>query len=184
MKEMLTKRSFEPITNCNCKTEKEIEQDFKKHEEKHKQIEEMAKIIEDGCANIKCNEKCKYYNDEPYICYTKRCAETILDLGYRKIDKDSVVITREEYSKELNDSYYQGQHECEIYYKNIQIPRERKETAEKFADLLFSHITTREVWEELRTLWLRIGGGKKANLPIWNLLIEPVLKQFGVEIKE
>ena len=69
---------------------------------KEKQIEEMAKVIEDGCANIECNEKCKYYNDEPYICYTKRCAEKILNLGYRKIDKDSIVLSREEYDELVN----------------------------------------------------------------------------------
>ena len=59
----------------------------------------------------------------------------------------------------------------------------RKETAEKFARYIFNHITKPEVWDELRTLWLNVSGGKKSNLPIWNLLIEPVAKQFGMEVE-
>lgn len=68
--------------------------------------------------------------------------------------------------------------------RKITEKRVSKETAEKFARDMFEHITTPEVWEELRTLWLHIGGEEKANLPIWNLLIAPIAKQFGVQIKE
>lgn len=60
---------------------------------------------------------------------------------------------------------------------------ERKETAEKFARDIFNHITTLEVWEKLRQLWLSKDGNFKANKHIYDLLIEPVAKQFG-EIKE
>ena len=105
---------------------------------KEKQIEEMAKVIEDGCANIECNEKCKYYNDEPYICYTKRCAEKILNLGYRKIDKDSVVLSREEQEKILTAT------EKRIKELKKQILQARKETAEKFATNLKKVIHERD----------------------------------------
>ena len=54
-----------------------------------------------------------------------------------KLPEDSVVLSREEYEdykKHIDncvEEYHRGQHEAEVYYKNIQIPRERKETAEK-----------------------------------------------------
>ena len=54
-----------------------------------------------------------------------------------KLPEDSVVLSREEYEdykKHVDnciEEYYRGQHEAEVYYKNIQISRERKETAEK-----------------------------------------------------
>ena len=67
----------------------------------------------------------KYEPSETFMAVVRELEELKESL------KDSVVLSKEEYSKELNDSYYQGQHECEVYYKNIQIPRERKETAEK-----------------------------------------------------
>jgi hypothetical protein len=40
------------------------------------------------------------------------------------------------------------------------------------------------VWGKLRQLWLSKDGNFKANKHIYDLLIEPVAKQFGVEIKE
>lgn len=117
---------------------------------------------------------------------------------------DSVVLSREEYEeyKKVADGkaimvenitdvnklvqfpieYNNLKFESMDDYSNYIQDEARKETVEKFAGLLFKYITTPEVWAELRTLWLRIDGDKKANLPIWNLLIEPVVKQFSVEI--
>ena len=65
-----------------------------------------------------------------------------------------------------------------------QVKQASKETAEKFARDIFNHIITPEVWEKLRQLWLNKDGNFKANKHIYDLLIEPVAKQFGVEIKE
>ena len=138
--------------------------------DKEKLIEEMASILGNGCA-IPCS-KWKYADD----CGELEGAMRLYNANCRIVKKDSVVLSKDEYGSKLQDAYDNG----------VEFGKEwsSKETAEKFADLLFSHITTREVWEELRALWLHIGGGKKANLHIWNLLIEPVAKQFGVEIKE
>ena len=47
---------------------------------------------------------------------------------------DKIVLSREEWGKCVdneNEAYYRGQHEAEVYYRNILIPRERQETAEK-----------------------------------------------------
>lgn len=94
--------------------------------------------------------------------------------------EDSVVLSREEYEdyKKYVDicveEYHRGQHETEVYYKNIQIPRERKETAEKWQN----YITT-----TLLALWK----DNKITTEVYNYWIvffNDLAKQFGVEIKE
>lgn len=98
----------------------------------------------------------------------KPIAEELVKQGYHKILPGFIVVDKEYLKKELQWLERQA---C-------------KATAKKFAKDIFNNITTPEVWNELRTLWLNIGGGKKTNLPIWNLLIEPVAKQFYVEVEE
>ena len=82
MKEILTKRSIEPITNCNCKIESRIDYAVRKNEDntgsmadllnqeieelqKEKQIEEMTKVICKTVNNkelkhceVQCNVDC------------------------------------------------------------------------------------------------------------------------------
>lgn len=60
----------------------EIKQDFKMQEEKHKQIEEMAKDYYGY--SIDLEEDCKFVAKEMY------------DKGHRKLTKDSVVLSKEE----------------------------------------------------------------------------------------
>ena len=150
--------------------------------DKEKQITEMANDIYGlKSCDTSFEESCKLL------------AYDLVTLGWIKPPEDSVVLSMKEYEilkgeRKLCDKcgYYflSGWSECpKCGNKPTDSKQVRKETAEKFADLLFSHITTREVWEELRALWLNIGGGKKANLHIWYLLIEPIAKQFGCEIK-
>ena len=95
--------------------------------------------------------------------------------------EDSVVLTKEEFSKALTDNFNMGKKEAQFYSERVAIPTTRKETTEKFAKLFFEHITTLEVWESLRQQWLAKGGN---NDHLWNLLIQPVLEKVGVEIKE
>lgn len=113
------------------------------------------------------------------------------------LSKNSVVLSREEYDclKRIEKSYdpfwfcsFGGCEgackECKDTCEMSIFVKERKETAEKFARDIFKHITTPEVWEKLRQQWLSIDGNFNANKLIYNLLIEPVAKQFSVEIKE
>ena len=91
-----------------------------------------------------------------------------------KLPEDSVVLSREEYEdykKHIDncvEEYHRGQHEAEVYYKNIQIPRERKETAEKILRDLYSDATS----------------NLSETVELTTLQIEQLAKQFGVEIKE
>lgn len=81
----------------------EIKQDFAKHEEKHKQIEEMAKIMQ-RCYEKKGLLNFKWFAESAYKCLTE----------------DSVVLSREEYQKDFSSQFNKG-------YKQGS-----KETAEKF----------------------------------------------------
>lgn len=83
----------------------------------------------------------------------------------------------------LNEKDYSHIDHLQAHDKQIK-KQERKETAEKFARDIFNHITTPEVWERLRQQWLSIDGNFVANKHIYDLLIEPIAKQFRVEIKE
>ena len=105
------------------------------------------------------------WNDKPKEVQDKDIADFIKDINYiRSYLQDSVVISKEEYEdyKKHVDScveeYHRGQHEAELYYKNIQIPRERKETAEK----IYTFVNSFGIhnWERFKEF----------------------IKQFGVEI--
>lgn len=83
------------------------------------------------------------------------------------IPEDSVVLSKEEYTKNLNTHYYMGQQETEVYYETIKIPQANKETAQKILNEI-DCVPTNEV-NELNHL---------------RLLKMNIAKQFGVEIKE
>ena len=111
-------------------------------------------------------------------------AQELYNAGYRKIDKDSVVLSKEEYKLLTNDldkgdygdferGYSQAHKEMlkdciESNKKAEQIGYEKgsKETAEKFAILLKAKMPCEEVF---KGVWHRI---------------DETAKQFGVEIKE
>lgn len=113
--------------------------------------------------------------------------------AYKEIaecDKDRVVLSREEYEniyeqaeQNVLANIADGGTSCHWCIEQHE-KKERQKTAEKFARDIFKHITTPEVWEKLRQLWLSKGGNFKANEHIYDLLIEPVATKFNVEIKE
>lgn len=140
----------------------------KKMKDKEKQIQEIAQLIcerskDDICIidNTSCNSS----------CYWARKAEAIYNVGYRKLLKDSVVLSREEY-KRITTELVTEQRATEIakeYFEKI-----RKETAEKW----HYHITT-----TLLALWK----GNKITTEVYNswiVFFNSLAKQFGVEIKE
>ena len=109
------------------------------------------------------------WNDKPKEVQDKDISDFIKDINYiRSYLQDSVVISKEEYEdykKHVDncvEEYHRGQHEAEVYYKNIQIPRERKETAEKFLQLAYDRCLEKSFIKK----------------------VEELAKQFGVEIKE
>lgn len=64
-----------------------------------KQIEEMAKCM---CSSYESEKGCKTCPIN--WCYAQECATMAFCNGYRKIPKDSVVLSREEYEKLKNES--------------------------------------------------------------------------------
>lgn len=143
--------------------------------DREKQLEEIlsiAKIVDKKCNYIKC-KNCNIldnYTDEQLkglYCSEVKIAENIYNADYRKIDKDSVVLSKEEWRKYVdneNEAYYRGQHETEVYYKNIQIPKERKETAEK-------------IYTKLKDSFL-INSDNRYALKLW------IEEQFNIKIKD
>lgn len=136
MKEMLTKRSIESITNCNCRQNKEgafvdlLNQEIEELQ-KEKQINEMAKEIFNTCAWRfgKPNDYKEIFND---------IAEDLIKLNYRKLPKDSVVISKEEY----ND--LKGLEKKFDDYLIKEIGATRKETAKKILNGMYKEILSIE----------------------------------------
>ena len=125
MKEMLTKRSIEPITNCNCKIESRIDYAVRKNEDNtgsmadllnqeieeltnQKEIEEMAKVIcQQQYFNTHCVEHC---NLKGYCCECTDLATNLYNAGYRKLPEDSVSTSQEKVFDILNRmEFFQGQ---------------------------------------------------------------------------
>ena len=119
--------------------------------DKQKQIEEMTSIIERSCCNIKSLHRC---DTSCEICM----AQDLYACGYRKIDKNAVVLTRGDYEKlldvradviikdidkvfkeEFEDTKRSMEKKIKPIYKAIET-RTRKETAEKFRDILKSRL--------------------------------------------
>ncbi len=111
------------------------------------------------------------WSNKPKEVQDKDIADFIKDINYiRSYLQNSVVLSREEYEdykKHVDncvEEYHRGQHEAEVYYKNIQIPRERKETAEK-------------IYTKIKDSFLMNSNNCYA-LKLW------IEEQFGLEIKE
>ena len=124
---------------------------------KQEQIEEMAKFMhykahgkDKDCDNEKC-EKC--------WCSCKNDAELLYNAGYRKIDDNCIVLSREEY-KRITKELVTEQRATEIAKEYFE--KMRKETAEKFLQLAYDRCLEKSFIKK----------------------VEELAKQFGLEIKE
>ena len=81
--------------------------------------------------------------------------------------KDSVVLSKEEFSKALTDNFNMGKKEAQFYSERVAIPTTRKETAEKILQELWAEFEKPVFWAD--------------NVAE---IIKELAKQFGVEIKE
>lgn len=104
-------------------------------------------------------------------------ARTVLEHYQPKLPEGSVVLSKEDFWK-LSNKFSKKEVDKIVEFQT-------KKTAEKFAKDIFIHITSSEVWEKLRQLWLNKDGNTIiANKHIYDLLIRPIAKNFGVELKE
>lgn len=147
MKEMLTKRSIEPITNCNCKVESRIDYAVRNENkagafvnllnqeiaslQKAKAIEEMAKDLKE------CLPSAWYWQksvDSDTYCVAKH----LYNAGFRKLLEDSVVLSKEEYEKRVPFELYKV---AKILYneKCEELKQASKETVEKIFDLVYDY---------------------------------------------
>lgn len=137
-----------------------------KDKEKQEQIEEMAKHgCYDGCASG-LRKFCEEYDGSP--CKNMiRIARGLFEKGYRKIPKDSVVLSREEQEKILTAT------EKRIKELKKQILQARKETAEKILTELLDFVNG---WFE---------GVENNDFGLeFNRISKDFAKKYGVKIKE
>ena len=131
------------------------------------QIEEMAVI---GCARTPqahTTEECTKCGFKNGRCNAYRHAEALYNAGYRKIPKDSVVLSREEQERILTAT------EKRIKELKRQILQARKETAEKILNELLDFVNG---WFE---------GVENNDFCVeLNRISKDLAKQYGVEIKE
>ena len=113
-----------------------------------KQIDEMASDMDYACT------KRDLYPDD-----AKEIAKALILLGYRKLPKDSVVLSREEY-KRITKELVTEQRATEIAKEYFE--KMRKETAEKFLQLAYDRCLEKSFIKK----------------------VEELAKQFGLEIKE
>ena len=128
------------------------------------------------------------WNDKPKEVQDKDISDFIKDINYiRSYLQDSVVLSKEEYEdykKHVDncvEEYHRGQHEAELYYKNIQIPRERKETAEK---LLNDFKLWAREYQYKDTVVDENGERPMTNNEKLNYLYTYLCDKYKVEIKE
>ena len=120
---------------------KDFEKGFEEYKAKKKQeIEELGQDIYDNCPDL-CENGC---GGKP--CY-KCIAEALHRDNYRKIPENAVVLTREEYV-ESGDMYIDGKMEMQRYYDEVEIPKVKKETAEKFEKMALKEIKAISVKNE------------------------------------
>lgn len=122
-----------------------------------KQIEEMAKVIEEAMS--KARRTLGGHNN-----ISKFYATMLANAGYRKIPENAVVLTREEYDNMFSFKTTRGG-----FYNILDTVRkvERKETAEKFAERL-------KKWNDDAVL----GGWVEVELSVINNAIDEIAKEI------
>ena len=118
--------------------------------DKEKQINDLG--------NTLYNRQDKYDLGNPF-----EVAKCVIDLGYKKIDKDSVVLTKEELKEVKNIE--------KTYYKKVVIPQERKETAEKI------YLQAKAIIDCTKHI---VQGREYLHIDA----LKEIIKSCGVEIKE
>ena len=145
--------------------------------DKEKQIEEMAKDLNyhTSVVEYKCEKdcyKCNYAGFDGAKCPSYVLAKSIYGAGYRKLPKDSVVLSREEYENlklQIQEAHHKG---VRIgfdltKFKENSIEQASKETAEKIINYL-----------------QKDGWGGINYLEIYQEDLDEIAKQFSVDIKE
>lgn len=158
-------------------------------------IEEMASDMDYGCTKR-----------DLYPSDAKEIAKVLYLLGYRKIDKNSVVLSREEYKELINlqrthaqdltnaiQSYEESKADLKLEFDNHVkslekiIDRQSKDLnsqADRIIDLKAElELKSKETAEKFAKGLIKIIKEKDTYLD-WDDVLEFAKEQFGVEIKE
>ena len=136
--------------------------------DKEKEIKDICKLICVTCAQFDgCAINCKAHRDT---------AEALYNAGYRKLPKDSVVLSREEYER-ITKELVTEQRATEIAKEYFE--KMRKETAEKDFNTIVKALEERKGIVEAF-----YGVAESVGVDIAIRTIKELAKQFSVEIKE
>lgn len=150
---------------------------------KQEQIKEIKrnikKALEFDCSKDKC-KTCKHKNEDN--CEIPLIADYLIEQGYQKLPKDSVVLTKEEYEvlanqyknleikySNLSDNYRLCKDANEVLKHNVVTIR--KETAKEYHNKFAEVIRERDYVEGYAEI-----GMNEEN--------DEILKSFGVEVEE
>ena len=165
-------------------------------------IEEMAKVIksanEINC--IRTCDTCGYYDDDSK-CISFGQAIALYEQGYRKLPKDSVVLSKEEYEKLKNESidklfaddkFFKEEFKANEEYLQKRANRDyvklvkkqaRKETAEKILNEV-NRIVNKYQIKVNRNDYELFGFIYMVDCGDIALCLDKLAKQFGVELKD
>lgn len=193
MKEMLTKRSFEPITNCNCKVESRIDYAVRKNEDNagafanllNQEINELLNNMEQGMQIRICNACKQYKKCDKELCTMSGLVSKELSRFYQpKIPEDSVVLPKEEYELLTNDldkgNYGEFESGFSEGYKTGS-----KETAEKCWQMFLILVVSKldEYYKKLNDA-NRLDGIREVLHKLYCEYQDELARQFNIEIKE
>ena len=147
--------------------------------DKEKQIEEMARIfgsckIFPNC--ITCDRHCGIRG-----CYNRDRAKVLYEHGYRKINENEVVISKEEKQKLLKEMYEQGKFDAladlEKDYKVVISKEQMQKIAGDYAkDCLTFYEQARK--ETAREIYEQLQGHGTTYVKKW------IKEQYGVDLGE
>lgn len=131
--------------------------------DKEKQFKEMGKVMPEKIKDPLDNSR--------YIIFGKslrrEIARIYYNAGYRKIDKDTVVLSREEYI-DLSRNYV-----------GEQITQARKETAREILNDIIQALETKKA-----SIIIHYGIAESVGADVAIRTVKGIAEQFGVEIKE
>lgn len=106
---------------------------------KQEQIEEMANYYCEYCKKQTGEKFCEHIDDKSCNIFFE--AELFYNAGYQKIPEDSVVLSREEYKRLLDNAI-----RVDMEYLDHELAKERKETAKEIlSDLLDLHNIVQDI---------------------------------------
>ena len=131
---------------------------------KQEQIEEMANYYCEYCKKQTGEKFCEHIDDKSCNIFFE--AELFYNAGYRKIPEDSVVLSREEYKRLLDNAI-----RVDMEYLDHELAKTRKETAKEILQCLYDECY------EIQKL-------RECVAHITPLDILTLAKEYGVEVEE